>query len=37
MANSHLGEKAYNWKGSDVGYTGLHKWVIRNLGTPNTM
>jgi hypothetical protein len=23
-----------DWKGEDVGYHGIHKWVIRKLGTP---
>lgn len=26
------GEKNPNWKGDDVGYSGLHAWVHRNLG-----
>jgi len=25
-------EKAYHWKGDNVGYGGLHQWVYRKLG-----
>lgn len=25
-----------NWKGDDVGYSGLHAWVKNHLGTPDT-
>lgn len=25
-----------HWKGDEVGYSGLHQWVKRQLGTPNT-
>lgn len=28
------GEKNVNWKGDKVGYSALHKWVRRMLGTP---
>lgn len=28
-------ENHHNWKGDDVGYLGLHKWVYRKLGQPN--
>ena len=31
MAESHTGEKAYNWK-EKVSYSGIHKWIQRNLG-----
>lgn len=24
-----------NWKGDEVGYTGLHMWVVRKLGAPS--
>jgi len=27
-------EKNPAWKGDDVGYHGIHRWVIRKLGTP---
>lgn len=30
------GESTYNWKGERVGYRGLHRWVVRELGTPKT-
>lgn len=30
------GENHYGWKGDDVGYTGLHEWVKRNLVKPQT-
>ena len=30
------GEKHFAWLGDDVGYDALHKWVVRNLGTPDT-
>lgn len=26
------GEKNYKWKGNDVGYFGLHTWVVRRKG-----
>lgn len=29
------GEKAPNWKGDKVGYSGLHDWIRKQLGTPN--
>lgn len=29
-------EQRYNWKGENVSYSGLHKWVVRALGKPNT-
>lgn len=28
--------KHYKWKGDDVKYHGLHHWVAKKLGTPNT-
>lgn len=28
------GEKQWNWKGDDVGYSGIHSWVKKNLGKP---
>lgn len=28
------GEKHYEWKGDNVGYRGLHRWVDKNLGKP---
>lgn len=37
MSISHKGrdeDKSNSWKGSSVGYSGLHKWVIKNLGSP---
>lgn len=30
----HLTEENGNWKGDDVKYSGLHKWVKRNFGAP---
>lgn len=30
-----LNEKHPLWKGDNVGYTGLHQWVRRKLGTPS--
>lgn len=29
------GEKHYEWRGDNVGYRSLHKWVIKNLGKAN--
>lgn len=29
-----VGEENPEWKGDDVGYSGLHKWVARHLGKP---
>ena len=37
MSLAHTGneeEKSNSWKGVEVGYSGLHKWVTKNLGTP---
>lgn len=28
-------EKNHNWKGDNVGYTGIHKWIVRHRGIPN--
>lgn len=30
-----VNENNPSWKGDDVGYWGLHHWVIRNLGQPD--
>ena len=30
-----MAEKNVNWKGDNVGYHGLHKWVARKLGKPS--
>ena len=32
----HLADLNPEWKGDDVGYRGLHKWVERHLGKPST-
>ena len=29
------GEKSFYWKGDDVGYHGIHKWIAKKLGKPN--
>lgn len=29
------GEVHYNWKGNNVGYVALHKWIYKVLGQPN--
>jgi hypothetical protein len=31
---ANLGEKNNSWKGDDVGYWGLHKWINRNRPKP---
>lgn len=39
MRKAKLGKKnelANHWKGDDVGYSGLHTWVQRTLGKPDT-
>ena len=28
------GEKNSNWKGDNVGYSGLHRWLRKKLGNP---
>jgi len=34
---THLqGKNNPSWKGNDVGYDGLHRWVSRHLGKPDT-
>lgn len=35
MSESHSGEKSRFWKGNSVGYSGVHKWVYKQLGKPN--
>jgi len=35
LRESKRGAKAYNWKGDEVGYLGLHHWVERELGRPS--
>jgi hypothetical protein len=30
----YLGEKSPTWKGDDIGYRGIHDWVIKVKGTP---
>lgn len=32
ISEGHSGEKAYQWKGDNVGYTTLHKWVKKVMG-----
>jgi len=34
ISEGHKGEKAYQWKGDNVGYETLHKWVRKQLGKP---
>lgn len=31
-----IGEKANHWKGDEVSYNGLHQWIRKHLGKPNT-
>lgn len=31
---SNTGDKKNSWKGDNVGYSGLHKWVTKHLGQP---
>jgi hypothetical protein len=33
---ANLGEKNNSWKGDDVGYWGLHKWINRNRPNPQS-
>lgn len=33
-AKLRVGEKSNQWKGDDVGYSGLHYWVYKQLGKP---
>ena len=35
IRQSHKGFRAYNWKGNKVSYSGLHKWLYRELEKPN--
>lgn len=28
-------DKHFNWKGDNIGYAGVHKWIQRTLGKPN--
>jgi len=30
----NTGESHFNWKGNNVGYHGIHHWVMNNLGKP---
>lgn len=34
-SRARRGNKHFNWKGALVGYSALHSWVRRELGTPN--
>lgn len=36
VASSKKGDKSPTWKGTSVGYHGLHKWVTRVLGKPSS-
>ena len=33
---SESGMKHHNWKGDKVGYVGLHSWVVKHFGKPDT-
>ena len=35
LVGINLGESANNWKGDNVGYSGIHRWVLKELGHPN--
>lgn len=35
ISEGHKGEKAYQWKGDNVGYPNLHKWVRKTFGKAN--
>jgi len=35
MSVAHRGNKSYKWKGSDVSYNGLHRWIRGSFGRPN--
>ena len=32
ISESMLGKKNHNWKGDEVGYYALHKWIQKNWG-----
>lgn len=34
-SRGRVGDKCPEWKGDKVKYSGLHKWVTKNLGSPN--
>lgn len=34
--NKFIGENHDSWKGDDVGYDSLHRWVVRYKGQPDT-
>jgi len=34
ISEGHKGEKSYQWKGNNVGYENLHKWVNKTKGKP---
>ena len=36
MKGKYLGKNNWNWKGDNIGYGGLHRWVERELGKPDT-
>jgi hypothetical protein len=36
LGKAHCGKKAYNWKGNEVSYAGIHNWLYRELGSPKT-
>lgn len=35
MKGKNLGNKHYLWAGNNVSYSGLHKWVQKELGKPH--
>ena len=36
MASQRTGELSGNWRGAEVGYNSLHKWVSNRLGKPQS-
>lgn len=36
FASVNLNEMNPMWKGNSVSYRGLHQWIVRKLGTPDT-
>lgn len=34
ISKAQSGKNGFHWKGDDVGYSGLHKWVRKVLGRP---
>ena len=35
MREAQAGENNHNWRGNDIGYWGIHRWLIKTFGKAN--